>query len=169
MGKKIPAQIVATPVLTVQASAEHCVAGVQLLTELVTEMNQADSFRGLSRHRKVFPLSALESCCGHCPFGCSPWTSRKQARLKVQVASSFRDEALLNIFEVALSLTRKAATISSVPFPMPREGPVPRLCVLSVLGASPACVMCVFQALIITRLSASCCSSFAPAWYVRMN
>jgi len=34
-------------------SVDHCVIGVQILHQLVTEMNQAESMRSLTKHRKV--------------------------------------------------------------------------------------------------------------------
>ena len=37
----------------VQGSVDHCVIGVQILHQLVTEMNQAESMRSLTKHRKV--------------------------------------------------------------------------------------------------------------------
>eukprot|EP00048_Salpingoeca_helianthica_P001319 m.48425 g.48425 ORF g.48425 m.48425 type:complete len:1073 (+) comp11378_c0_seq3:31-3249(+) len=36
-----------------ETSAEHCNASVLVLTELVSEMNQPDTVRGLSKHRKI--------------------------------------------------------------------------------------------------------------------
>ena len=39
-----------------QGSAEHCMVGVQLLSQLVCEMNQiseADASRSLTKHRKI--------------------------------------------------------------------------------------------------------------------
>ena len=38
---------------TVQGSVDHCVIGVQILHQLVTEMNQTESMRSLTKHRKV--------------------------------------------------------------------------------------------------------------------
>ena len=40
-------------IYTVQGSVDHCVIGVQILHQLVTEMNQAESMRSLTKHRKV--------------------------------------------------------------------------------------------------------------------
>jgi len=37
----------------VQGSVDHCIIGVQLLHQLVLEMNQSESMRSLSDHRKV--------------------------------------------------------------------------------------------------------------------
>ena len=36
-----------------QGSVDHCIIGVQLLHQLVLEMNQSESMRSLSDHRKV--------------------------------------------------------------------------------------------------------------------
>ena len=60
-----------------QGSAEHCMMGVQLLSQLVCEMNQiseADASRSLTKHRKI--------------------------------ASSFRDSQLFEIFQLSSTLLR---------------------------------------------------------------
>ena len=60
-----------------QGSAEHCMMGVQLLSQLVCEMNQiseADASRSLTKHRKI--------------------------------ASSFRDTQLFEIFQLSSTLLR---------------------------------------------------------------
>jgi len=62
-----------------QGSAEHCMVGVQLLSQLVCEMNQiseADASRSLTKHRKI--------------------------------ASSFRDTQLFEIFQLSSTLLRTA-------------------------------------------------------------
>ena len=39
--------------LLLQGSVDHCVVGVQILHQLVVEMNQVESMRSLTNHRKV--------------------------------------------------------------------------------------------------------------------
>jgi exportin-7 len=60
-----------------QGSAEHCMMGVQLLSQLTCEMNQiseADANRSLTKHRKI--------------------------------ASSFRDSQLFEVFQLSCTLLR---------------------------------------------------------------
>lgn len=65
----------------IQGSAEHCMIGVQLLSQLTCEMNQiseADANRSLTKHRKI--------------------------------ASSFRDTQLFEIFQLSTTLLKTAHT-----------------------------------------------------------
>ena len=69
--------IASYPDVCTLGSAEHCMMGVQLLSQLVCEMNQiseADASRSLTKHRKI--------------------------------ASSFRDTQLFEIFQLSSTLLR---------------------------------------------------------------
>ena len=74
-----------------QGSAEHCMMGFQLLSQLTCEMNQiseADLSRSLTKHREA---DASRSLTEHRKIG-----------------SSFRDKQLFQIFQLSSTLLRTA-------------------------------------------------------------
>ena len=132
-------------VVCMQGSVDHCVIGVQILHQLVTEMNQAESMRSLTKHRKVAGSFRDESLYDIFTLSCTLLQQinvRDESQVS-QVASLHEcGPASLQPLLAASSLPRPGLAVSSLPWSglawLPLASPRPGLAASSLYWLPPA-------------------------------